>query len=249
MHKPQSYIFASLFTGVYDVNRNELLKNDDFRIIEEWYNSIVRLNLNAVVFHNTFSEKTVFTYQTEQISFVNVDYDGKLNPNVQRYIVYRDYINQHFEAIENVFVTDIADVVVVQNPFLQPLFTHYKSTYIFCGDEPKILGNEWMTEHSTHLRNNIPNFAQYEEKHQEETLLNCGIIGGNAVKMQFLMEQLASIHQVHNIDNKTAYTGDMGAFNYVMRTSFNDQFLHGSPINTHFKSYETDRTDCWFRHK
>ena len=70
---PQTYIFASLLTGVYDVNRNELLKKDDFRVIEEWYNSIVRLHLNAVIFHNTFSEETVSTYQTEQISFVNVD--------------------------------------------------------------------------------------------------------------------------------------------------------------------------------
>ena len=246
---PKSYIFASLLTGVYDVNRNELLKKDDFRMIEEWYHSIVKLNLNAVIFHNTFSDKTVSTYQTEQISFLNVDYDGKLNPNVQRYLIYRDYINKHLAAIENVFVTDIADVVVVKNPFLQPLFIHHKATKIFCGDEPKTLGNEWMQEHSTNLRNNILGFAEYEEKYQHETLLNCGIIGGNVVMMQSLMEQLADIHQTYNIDNKTAFTGDMGAFNFVMRTEFNDQFLHGSPINTQFKSYETNRIDCWFRHK
>jgi hypothetical protein len=41
----------------------------------------------------------------------------------------------------------------------------------------------------------------------------------------------------------------MGAFNYLIRTQFNDRFLHGFPINTEFKAYQTEREDCWFRHK
>jgi hypothetical protein len=57
------------------------------------------------------------------------------------------------------------------------------------------------------------------------------------------------IHQFANIDNKTAFTGDMGAFNYIARTQFNNQLIHGAPVNTLFKGYENDREDCWFRHK
>jgi hypothetical protein len=41
----------------------------------------------------------------------------------------------------------------------------------------------------------------------------------------------------------------MGAFNYLVRTQFNHQLLHGAPVNTVFKMYETERNDCWFRHK
>jgi hypothetical protein len=63
------------------------------------------------------------------------------------------------------------------------------------------------------------------------------------------MEKLAQIHEQYNHDNQTAYTGDMGAFNYLMRTQFNQQVLHGSPINTVFKAYKLNKTDCWFRHK
>ncbi len=248
-HESQNYIFASLLTGVYDVNRNELLKNDDFQIINEWYSSVLSLDLNAIIFHNTFSDKTVADYQNEHISFIKVDYDGKLNANVQRYIIYRDFVNQNFDKIKNIFVTDISDVVLVKNPFLQPLFLHHKSLKLFCGDEPKTLANEWMQEHSTHLRNCIEDFGNYEEKYRNETLLNCGIIGGSVVLMQNLLEQLSTIHQTHTIHNKTAYTGDMGAFNYVMRTAFHDSIIHGSPINTQFKNYEIERTDCWFRHK
>ena len=245
----QNYIFASILTGIYDVNRNVLLQNDDFQIIRKWYDSIKNLTLNAVIFHNNFSDETVLKYQTEYISFVKVDYDGILNPNVQRYIIYRDFMNEHFNEIENLFVTDIADVIVVKNPFLQPLFLHHKAFKIFCGDEPKILENDWMKEHSTHLRNNILDYADYEIKYRNETLLNCGIIGGKVEFMKNLLEALSEIHQIFNRDNKTAFIGDMGAFNYIMRTKFSDKILHGSPINTEFKEYENERMDCWFRHK
>jgi hypothetical protein len=41
----------------------------------------------------------------------------------------------------------------------------------------------------------------------------------------------------------------MGAFNYLARTQFNGHLRHGAPVNTVFKMYETERQDCWFRHK
>ena len=63
------------------------------------------------------------------------------------------------------------------------------------------------------------------------------------------LQQLSAIHQQANRDNKTEYTGDMGAFNYLARTKFNQQLIHGAPVNTVFKQYETNRNDCWFRHK
>lgn len=245
----KSYIFASILTGIYDVNRNQLLQNDDFLIIRDWYDSVIKLKLDAIIFHNNFSNETVLTYQNEYVSFVKVDYDGILNPNVQRYLIYLDFVNQHLNEIGQLFVTDIADVIILKNPFLQPLFLHNKAVKIFCGDEPKNLENDWMKEHSNHLRNNISGYANYEEKFKNEILLNCGIIGGSIEFMQSLLEELSSIHRTYSIHNKTAYTGDMGAFNYVMRTKFTHKIIHGSPINTEFKGYETENIDCWFKHK
>jgi hypothetical protein len=106
-----------------------------------------------------------------------------------------------------------------------------------------------MIAHSEHLRNNIPDFASYERTFATKTLLNCGIIGGATALFFDFLQQLCAIHQVANRENKTAYTGDMGAFNYLARTQFNEQIIHGTPVNTIFKAYENDRTDCWFRHK
>jgi hypothetical protein len=145
-------------------------------------------------------------------------------------------------------VTDVSDVTLMKNPFTDPFFTENPST-LFCGDEPKILNNDWMNDHSTHLRNNIADYAAYEQKFADATLLNCGIIGGKAPLFFEFIQQLCEIHLKGNSDNKTAFTGDMGAFNYVARTRFNESIKHGTPVNTVFKAYENDRKDCWFKHK
>lgn len=241
-------ICASIFTGVYDVNRNELLVEDDFQIIEKWFQSIMKLGLKAIIFHNNFSEKTVKTYQNKNIQFVKVDFDTVLNANVYRYIVYNNFFKAYADEIKSVFVTDIADVEVVKNPFNESLFLENPER-LFCGDEQEILNNEWMNHHNTHLRNTIEGFANYEAENKNQTLLNCGVIGGNIQTMLALTSALSNIHQTITISNKTPYTLDMGAFNYIARTHFQDKLLHGAPVNTQFKSYETSRLDCWFRHK
>lgn len=243
-----NFIFASLLTGVYDVNRNEILQQNQFGTIQKWYDSIVKLQLSAIVFHNTFSKKIVEKYANEYVQFIAVEYDGKLNPNVLRYFIYRDYIRQHSQHINNLFVTDITDVEVINNPFENKTFIENPDS-LFCGDEPKLLDNEWMQAHNDHLRNSMPGFTLYEELNKNKTLLNCGVIGANISVMELLLAEMIAIHDAYSFTNKTAYTLDMGVFNYIARTAFADKIIHGEPVNTIFKKYEIERTDCWFRHK
>ncbi len=239
---------ACHITGVYDVNRNNTLAGDDYELVRAWAESIRALGMHGVLFHNNFSEAPCARHQSEHLTFARITHNPQFNPNVYRYLVYRDFLREHAGQIDRLFVTDVTDVVVIQNPFVDPLFATSPTT-IFCGDEPTILANDWMHDHATHLRNKIADYADYEARFGWETLLNCGIVGGNVAVMQPFIEQLAAIHEAHNSDNQTAYTGDMGAFNYLIRGQFNDRIFHGPPVNTEFKAYQTDRTDCWFRHK
>ncbi|MFC3417726.1 hypothetical protein [Algoriphagus hitonicola] len=241
-------ICASLFTGNYDVNRSEMLQGDNFQLIEKWCRSIQSLDLKGVVFHNSFSEETIRANQLTGIEFVAVDFNTPLSANAYRYLVYVDFLKKYQNQLENVFFTDIADVEVVKNPFDVPFYDE-NSDSIFCGDEEEILDNPWMNEHSNHLRNLIPEFKDFEEKNKNQPLLNCGIIGGKIELMVQLMQELSRIHSTYTVTNKTPYTLDMGAFNFVMRTQFADQIIHGFPVNTRFKCYESTREDCWFRHK
>ncbi len=241
-------IMACHFTGIYDVNRSTTLPDDDFSLVQDWVNAIEALGLQGVLFHNNFSAETCACHQSRHVQFLEVAYHPPLNPNVFRYLVYRDFLAQQADFIQNVFVTDVGDVVVCQNPFIAPLFLEKTGT-LFCGDEPKLLGDAWMMDHSTHLRSKIADYGAFEADFKEATLLNCGVFGGNIAIMQSFLADLCTLHTTYNVDNKTAYTGDMGAFNYLVRSRYHASMWHGAPVNTVFKNYETARRDCWFRHK
>lgn len=244
----QEAVFSCILTGVFDVNRQEKLPEDDFSKVEEWYWSLVKHQVRGYLFHNTFSETTVNTFQNEYIQFVRVNYTGEINPNAYRYIVYDTFLKANPTLFSALFLTDVSDVVLVQNPFQSALFQSNPEK-LFCGDEPTILANEWMLAHGEHLRNQLTDYAAYETRFAQDTLLNCGIVGGHFPVMQQLISEIALLHKTYTPTNKTAFTLDMGVFNYVARTYFSDCLVHGAPVNTVFKGYEDDRTDCWFRHK
>ena len=241
-------VMACYISGVYDVNRNATLTDDTYQMVKDWAESIRAANLRGIIFHNNFSEETCKSFENDTVSFIKIVYDPQFNPNVFRYFVYRNFLQHHIQQINGIFITDVTDVVLVKNPFTDPLFIKNPSA-LFCGDEPKLLNNDWMIAHAENLRKNIPDYAAYESNFGEETLLNCGIIGGYASVFFDFLQQLCAIHHQANRENKTAYTGDMGAFNYLARTRFNNQLIHGAPVNTVFKLYENERNDCWFRHK
>lgn len=248
INEHKNVIFACHITGVFDVNRKETLSDDDFSLVKEWADSLMEHDICGVLFHNNFSESTISKQQSKNLKFVKIEHDKRFNPNVYRYFVYKNFLDQQADFIQNLFLTDVSDVVVLNNPFTQELFT-INPNYIFCGDEPKSLENEWMFEHSSHFRGQIPHFEKYESKYQKAALLNCGIVGGKTAVMQEFLTKVWDIHFNYNQNNQTAYTGDMGAFNFILRTHFNNRLIHGFPCNTIFKDYENDRKDCWFRHK
>lgn len=241
-------VMACHLSGIFDVNRKQVLPDDQFSLVEDWAASLKAHQVNGIVFHNNFSALTCAKHQHDRLFFIHVQHDTMYNPNVYRYIIYREFLRLYSAKLSGVFVTDISDVMMINNPFIDTLFTKNEDA-LFCGDEPVQLHNEWMINHATHFRQSIPDYAEYESAFKNAPLLNCGIIGGHSQIMQSFVEQLAEIHEKFNYNNTTGYTGDMGAFNYLVRTRFNHHLIHGFPVNTGFKLYETERTDCWFRHK
>ena len=241
-------IMACHITGIYDVNRNTTLDNDNYELVRDWAESIAAQQLQGIIFHNNFTLETCEKFKNDYISFIQIKYNNQFNPNVYRYFVYNDFLQSHVQYFKNIFVTDITDVTLINNPFIDSYFIE-NPTAIFCGDEPKTLNNDWMKDHSTNLRNNISDYSEYESKFESETLLNCGVIGSKAPIFFDFIKKLCAIHESANSSNQTPFTGDMGAFNYLARTQFNSQLIHGAPVNTVFKMYENQRQDCWFRHK
>ena len=161
LFKPNTnLVMACHITGVYDVNRNTTLAEDSYELVKDWAESITAANLQGVIFHNNFSETTSKLFESETISFIKITYNPQFNPNVFRYFVYREFLQRYIQQIKGIFITDITDVVVVNNPFIDPLFIKNPNA-LFCGDEPKILHNDWMIAHAENIRKNIPNYTAY----------------------------------------------------------------------------------------
>ena len=131
-------IMACHIAGVHDVNRNTTLTNDSFDLVKDWAASITSANVKGILFHNNFSEETCHSVANDNILFIKIVHDPQFNPNVYRYFVYRDFLEQHIQQINAIFITDVSDVVLVNNPFTDPLFVE-NPTALFCGDEPKLL--------------------------------------------------------------------------------------------------------------
>ena len=72
----KDYIVASYISGVYDVNRNTVLADDDYSIIQDWANSISALKLQGIIFHNNCSVATCERCQNEYITFIKIDIEG-----------------------------------------------------------------------------------------------------------------------------------------------------------------------------
>ena len=101
----ENKIMACLLTGVYDVNRNTTLLNDDYTLVKKWADSIIALNLQGVIFHNNFSEETCKKQECENIKFVKVYHNPAYNPNVYRYYIYSKFLAENKVTIKNVFCT------------------------------------------------------------------------------------------------------------------------------------------------
>ncbi|MCC6413039.1 MAG: hypothetical protein IT270_15355, partial [Saprospiraceae bacterium] len=125
---PTDVILGSHLTGMYDVNRNELLVEDDYGLVEAWVNSLNHLKLYGKLFHNHFSENTLTRYQNKYVEFIKVNYDTRYSPNVYRYFLYQSYLQKNSNSINNLFFTDVSDVVVLKNPFSDPLFENNPQT-------------------------------------------------------------------------------------------------------------------------
>jgi hypothetical protein len=245
---PRWLVLGCHFTGQFDVNRRQVLPHNRFELVADWAQSIASQGLTAVLFHNGFCAATVAKHQGPHLRFEPAQPLPGFSPNVVRYGIYHRYLQAHAHQIDALFATDVADVVMLQNPFQQPLFVQHPA-HLFCGDEPKSLHDDWMLQHGGHLRASLPGYARFEQAYAHCQLLNCGVVGGNMAVMSGFFEALWALHARYNVQNTTGFTGDMGMFNFLTRTRYGRQLQHGAPVNTVFKRYELHRADCWFRHK
>jgi hypothetical protein len=140
------------------------------------------------------------------------------------------------------WMVDSTDVELLKDPFkiVEP-------DKLYCGDEFGMLtDNRWMrVNQEKYFR--IEDYRAVINRHSNDVLINCGLVGGSWDVIYRLIEMWSGIHK-----NKTVgmrHSTDMAIFNYVARKHFNDMLVHGELINTKFKYFETNNKKAIWKHK
>lgn len=235
-----NYIFTSYFTGKLDPQRKKQWKTDDASKFEKWYKSIDTLNLNAIIFHDSLSKEFVEKNKKHNLKFVRCNNDYAWSTNDFRFAIYNHYLKSHPE-IKKVFMTDMTDVVVKQNPF-----EWIKEGLVYAGLDcvPGVISKSWWAR--TKKYGLVYEYVDFWKKLNKHPVLNAGIIGGYREDMLFFLEKM--VEEFESV-NRPEENNNMAVFNYVLYKYFPNKIVTGEPVCSKFGKKEHKRKDVWFIHK
>lgn len=242
-------ICAAYLTSRPDPQRGLHVVPDSFAYMKRWYESVRDLDLCGVIVHDGLSPAFVSKYETARVRFLRIP-PYPWSSNDQRFFAYRRFLaSRRFSAV---FLTDIADVTVVQDPFRQlgrrgwPLVIGDEA-YPFPGGR-LIRNHPWLLERICQTRTArwMGVFLFFARRRFELPTLNAGVIGGRAREvLRFLERFVRTRARIGHPDRNL----NMPIVNYVFHRDFAGRFHYGHPVTSRFKRFERHRRDVWFVHK
>jgi hypothetical protein len=226
----KDFIFTSWFSGdngFAQHDHTERCKNDDFSLIEKFYNSIKKNNLNCIIFHNELSDQFINKYSNEKIKFQHHIISNRKSYNDERFFCYLQYLKIHGKEIDKVMCTDCFDVQIHKNPF----YLINKKFDIYAGEDDE-KGKKWIEQKMTKC-----NF-----KIKIKKLYNAGIIGGYKIKLMIFFEEMTEIMS----KCPEEINSNMAVFNYMLNSK-KWKILSGFPLHNKFRSF--DNQGAYIQHK
>lgn len=180
---------------------------------------------------NNIEQKTVG--KTEYIKTGTSD-----DPYKNRFLKALHYLLAHPE-IDHAWVVDSGDVTMLNNPFpeMQP-------GKIYVGSETlNKLGCQWMAMNTQNTY-----YRQWLLDHFNNTLLNCGLLGGSR---DDLIQYLTKMFYIWGYNSYNMTLIDMLVFNVVGYEHFGDRIVYGvGKVNNQFKSNQPSAEGKeWWMHK
>jgi hypothetical protein len=259
---PKDVCFSTYFTLRGDPWQNSEVYKDEFFMVRNWYNSLVQLDLNGVLFYDDLNPSFVSRFATDQIHFLPTHATRQSNRsnNDLRFYVYKQFLEQQQQQQQNqqdlvvpvfeyVLFTDSFDVNIHKNPF--EFMRSVTSEHVSQGKQaPLFVGSEQYIEISSafeewlRLRNYFCKLPIEEYFNKNKFLWNPGIIGGRLdVVIEFLQHMLQILDSTPPSENC-----NMPAFNYVMENHFVNRAVYGEPWHSPYKLYNTS-TYFYIKHK
>jgi len=228
-------VLSCYFNYQSDPQRGKKLA-PDINAVTAMVNSVTDHGGKVVLFHDCFQNYP----HIKGAEFIRCTPDPKYNPYINRHKIYLDYLSAN-EITGLVFAIDSTDVVCLSAP------SGIKKGMLYVGNEDgQIVNNEWLRNDQIAYLKSIPDYLEVIQPHKRDTLLNCGIIGGDAKTYRSFLEKFWEVAETaaKGVTDAT----DMPIGNYVFFKHFNGKIVSGAPINTRFKHFEKVN-GVWFQHK
>ena len=227
MHYSLTMVTNIIFTAYFATHPNPQGKNwrqNKIVFIQPLYDSVRRLGLYMIVFHDHLKDKFIKKYTTDKIRFVKYKPKHTI-PLMSRFYCYLEHLQTNY--YDKILCLDCGDLELYKDPF--PLIGE---SILIGSEEGKIKDCTWMRD--------VFRKAYGKTYYGNNKILNCGILGGEYHQMCSLLWdfKLDSFHKTSNID--------MAVFNKLIYDSH--EYKTGYPIHTIFGKFE-ENIDCYIRHK
>ncbi len=256
----ENVIFSCYFIHKENPQTGEVQGKANFEYIKNWYESVKKLSIHAIIIHDGIDEQFINEYETENIKFRRF-YPGNHPLIDERWITFYMFIKA--TNIQKAFFTDIGDVTVTKNPF--HLVCDKKKLFIGRDNANKIRLSGWILEEIEKFKNETQ--IQLPKSFYFQPLYNVGIVGGNRDTMLFVLARVIE----YILQSEESTYKEMTIFNVVIHKYFfpyltysknektivnpeNDPYashqhlVSGYPLNSLFKGFEYD-SDAYFIHK
>ena len=198
-------------------------KPNDFNLIKSWYETVWKLSVNAVIFHNELSNEFIKKYTTKYISFVRYDKVHRPSYNDERFYCYRDYLERN-KNINRIICTDLFDVKFLKNPF--ELFSMGYDLYVGSEEKshPSSYGWKWVNKKLKEQK--------LKQLSKDDTMFNAGICGGDRKKFIKLLDMMIEIFE----ETPSRFNANMPVYNDCLRRLKSWKIFTGFPLHNIFES-------------
>lgn len=242
-------VMTSYFTTAHDPQWNVSRSPNQFQYIQDWYQSIKLLGMEAVVFHDGldlgFVNRVLKDYS--KLSFVLVPSLYNRSTNDARFYAYQTYLDEHPE-ISMVMLTDISDVRFQHNPFL---LMRLLGDNVYMGADIDVFpGIKYMPWISVKLeacfgRLEAFKYGGLQCLSELDTVYNAGVVGGTR---HAVMAVLWWVTHYLNL-SPTHLNCNMGAVNIALHKHFYERVFTGFPLVSKFMYKQAAPKAVYIIHK
>lgn len=216
--------------------------DNEINYIKNWYDSVHRSGVNAVLYHDELSDDFVSKYETDRIKFEKVDVNEYSN-NDFRFFCFRSHLDLMEEKPDVVFHNDASDVVVVKDPY-ELVTSNMHIDYFCCRDSIMLNEFPYLNVHEAFKWVDTFNFRL---NYNNWELINMGVIGGTYENMFNFYNRFVETRVTMG---RPDFNSDMWVLQYLLRSVLQPcELLIGDPVCSQFKQYQNDRKDVYFIHK